>query len=149
MSVEFTKKKIQEIAGDALRINDAAANGNFKLDLVRLVNGEARDFSDTEKVLCLVKAHTALREAGYEVDIRLSQKNSSGQWTAWPHLWVNKTTRTSTTNNAIETRMAKLEANLAKLVEVLTKGATSQEAASEQPIETAQPAEAQSEDILF
>ncbi len=73
-----------------------ASNGNIKLEFTRLTSGNseaARGLDDYKKVCILRETADALTEQGYEVTVRLSQRNAAGAWTSWPHIWVNKTAR--------------------------------------------------------
>lgn len=118
----LTKRAIQKIVGSGFVVNDPNAQGNFKLDLTKLTRGgDPRGYTDEQKIDDLSAAKLLLREAGYNVDVRLNQPRSQGGstlYTPWPHLWVNKAPRVtqSDANNAMQQRLLDQNEALIKLL---------------------------------
>lgn len=86
-----TVEAIQAAAGSHIIVQQRGRRNNFKCDLARLANSNlsARGYTDDEKFSHLAEARRALIDAGYDVAFKFQQRNQQGEWTPWPHLWVN------------------------------------------------------------
>ena len=120
--MDFNLVNIQNLLGDEFVCSMGGNSGNIKADFARLKKGAAQNFSDEERCRLLVQAADRLKEAGLEYSIKLtSYNNKSGEWTAWPHVWVNKTATASKNADDALAIASRTEARLAQLMDLLAK----------------------------
>lgn len=87
--MEFNVANIQGLLGEGYICGEKGPNRNVKVDLARLVNRNAANLSDDDKIDLLVEAREKIRAAGLECTLRLTQRDRNGTYKPWPHMWVN------------------------------------------------------------
>ena len=114
MTAQYNAEAIQSVVGAEFKVV-AARNGNFRLDLARLVN-KTDVPRDDEKFTLLADARQALRDAGYPAEVQLSTRDQQGNRIAWPCIWINKTQSTNTEVNELKAQVAQLTGMMAQLM---------------------------------
>lgn len=118
-------KQVQA-AIDGLGPIEVAVHGtNYKVEFqakasqsgnVQIVLKDMR-IPDLAKVYGLMDVETALSEAGFNCDLRLTFKGQDGSWQSFPCVWVNEPR--ASTDTAVNDKLTALERQITLLTEAL------------------------------
>lgn len=101
------QKKIAEVAGEQFALK-TTSRGSVQLNIANM-----KEYRDIDRCRLLVVGYDALREAGFEAEVRLSYRTQDGPYIPWPCIWVNEPRVEASDVKALKAEMEALRAHLA------------------------------------
>jgi hypothetical protein len=114
--IEITLEGVQGCLGDGFTCR-AYSGGNIQVSFAQLSGMTGEDICQG-----LLDAAKALKAGGYPASVRTSWKNRDGNWTSFPHVWVNRPRPAEVAQQETSARMDKIEETLGVLAAFIQKG---------------------------